>query len=61
MLHALMVLSLYYGNDILEEIKSFYQLLYKNKDNLIDDVNLNTVIQNTDIKKVSENWRKQLD
>lgn len=48
-------------NEILHEVKNFYKSLYENKDHLLEEVNLQEVIMEKDVKKVTETMRNKLE
>ena len=48
-------------DQILEDIANFYKSLYSNKDKLLNDVNLNDIIHESEIKKVSPEAKKKLE
>ena len=47
--------------DILNEVKQFYQNLYNCRDHLIEDVNLNNIFKDYDIPRLSEDEKNMLD
>lgn len=47
--------------DLLQEMKSFYSDLYKDKDDSLDVVDLDILLNNTDAPKLNEEMREELE
>ena len=53
--------NIYLQNEILEEVKSYYCNLYHSRDHELDDIDLNTLLENIDVPKLTFEQQSILD
>ena len=48
-------------NDILNEVKNFYEVLYKNKDDTLEEVDLDELLKDYQISKIKDSDKRELE